>query len=706
MLREYAADHVGDLRRTPLPGAGSTDVHVHREEVRTVALHVGEGVVGVRLAEGRIEDPGLGDCRHDFFIHDAVELARHVLRSAHRKFNGGGDSVGIAAWEILGLEAGGEQHYGCHEHQREAADDEFLAYGRPADHAGIAAGDEIQEPVHRGEELLIEPGAFLLRPEQARAEHRHERERRGGGHDHDDAHDPSELPEHDAGEAADHREGHEHAEHREGGRDHGDTHLGSSVHRSLLRFLAAGKVRGNVLEHHYGVVHHHSDRDRQGRHRYDVQRVAGREQVEQRSQQGDRDGEDDDERRLEVAEEEEHDQHDHEEGDDDGLQKGVDGVDDLGGAVDDSGYLDVGRKVLLDVLELLLDPLDDVHGIGSGLLLDHDAGGTAAVGVGLLLPFLGAVLDRGHVAQIHRAAARCTHHDVEEFGRIGELLLDAEGIGVGAYVYVSGRQVPVLGSDDLGYAADAEAVSLELVGVAIDLDLTRRGAAHGHRTHSGHAGQRGGHLVVEYLVQSGETGVGSSGKHHDGHVRRAELEDDRHGSPVRQDGIHHVQFVAHVVGGFLDVRSVLEGEGEDGHVLLGLAVEFLEVLHAVQRVLKDLGEVGLDVPGVGALVRGHHHDGVRVELRELGYAGVDQREQAENGERDEHQRSGDRMVDCASVDAHYSATSTLSPSLREVWPLTTTSSPSPSPEVISYLLSKWRPRDTTLRETVLSSPST
>ena len=263
--------------------------------------------------------------------------------------------------------------------------------------------------------------------------------------------------------------------------------------------------------------------------------------------------------------------------------------------------------------------------------------------------------------------------------------MHAERVGVGTDVDVARRDVAVFGGDHARDRADAQAVRLQLARVAIDLDLAARGAAHGHRTHAGDARQRGGHLVVQDLVQRRKALVRRGGEQHDRQVRGAELEDDRVGHAVRKHGIDHVQLVADAVGRGLDVHAVVEGQGQQGDVLLGLGVQLLEVLHAVEGVLEDLGHVGLDVLCVGALVGGHHHD--RIGLRELGDGRPAQGEDTQDGEGDEQQGGRHGMLDRRTVDAHR-LTSTLSPDLRVAKPPVSTCSPASRPERISYRVPK------------------
>ena len=442
-------------------------------------------------------------------------------------------------------------------------------------------------------------------------------------------------------------------------------------------------VGGHVLKHHNGIVHNHADCYRKGGHRYDIQCVACSKEVNQRSQQGDRNREHDDNCGLPASEKEEHHQGNHQEGDDNRLDQSVDSVDNLGRRVVDDADLDVGRKSLLNLLELLLHIPDDIYRVCTRLLLNHDSGRAHSVRVGLLLPLLASVAQGGDIPEVNGIAVCRTHYHVKQLARVGKLFLHPEGVGLGTDVDVTRRDIFVLSRDYLGYTANAQPIRLEPCRVAVNLDFAGRSTCHRHGTHSGNSGKRGGEFIVEYLVKSGHTLAGRGGEEHNRHIVSAELENHRERSPVRKVGVDHIQLVADIVRGLLYVCSVLECKHQQGDILLGLRGELLEVLYAIERVLKDFCEVILYIPGVGSRVRGHNHNGICIKFRELRYRHLAQGENSQDGESDKYKSGRYRMFDAGAVNAHC-ATSTLSPTLREAWPLTTTLSPSLRPERISY----------------------
>ena len=649
---EYLPHIIRYLAGTALTLALRAYVHVDRQDMGAVAAHRTQQVVGVRLTIGEVADADLRNFLDQFGVDAVRKLAGHALGRSHGQCHRHSDTVGIGLGEVLGLEPGGNENQHRHQYAEGSEDDSLTVGCGPADEACIPCGDGIQGLVDGSEEPLIELVLTLLPAKELGAEHGHQCKGGCGGHHHDDGHDPSELLEHHARHALDHGQGQEDAEHGKGGCDDGYTHFGGAVDGCLGGLLSPFDVGGHVLQHHDCIIHHHAYGQRQRSHRYDVQCVAGGKEVYHRSQQGDRDGKDDDEGRLPSAQEHEYHQHDHHESDEDGFDEGVDGIDDFVGGVEDLVDLDVRRKSLLYLLELPVHTATDVHGVGSGLLLDHYTGGAYAVGVGLLLTLLAAITDGRHVAQQDGLAAVVADHDVEQFGRIIELLLHTEGVGVGTDVDVSRREVAVFRGDYLGDGCHAQMVSLQLVGIAIHLYFAGGGSVDAHGTHALDTGERGGHLVVEYLVEAGHALGCRGGEHHDRHIVRAELEDHRGTGAVGHHGVDHVELVAHVIRGFLDVRPVFEFEGEYAHVLLALGTQFLEVLDTVQAVLQEFGEVGLDIGCVRAGVGTHHHDGVGVELREERDRGVHQGIETEDHEGDENQGSRHPVLYCRFDYAH------------------------------------------------------
>ena len=645
-LTEVGTDDIRDFSRRTLAARLAADVDVHRNQVGTIAPHTGEGIVRVGLAEGVAEHLDLRDILLDPLVDAGRNFSGDFLGGTDRKLDGSLETALVALRDELGLHIRNEDHHHDSENGNGGQQHEALVAHAPGNQPGITGGNLVQEAVDRVEDEVIEFTALVLVLKQDGAHHRDQGQGRGRGNDHDDADDEAQLLEHNTGHTGHHGQREEHAEHRQGRRNNGDTDLRRAVDGCFLRFLTPFEVRRHILQDHDGIVHDHTDCNGQCGHRDDVQGVARRKEVHQGSQQGDRDRQDDDQGRFPTAEEDIDHHHNQDEGNHNGPLQGIDGIDDVGRRVHNRRELDVGRQVLLDADHRGLDILDDLDGVVTGLLLDDDLGTADTVGERFLGLLLEAVLDAGDIPKIDgTAAGRIADDQVEQFVRIREFLLDAEGVGLGADIDATARHVAVLGRNHAGQGADGQPVSLQLGRVAIDLDLTLRGTGHGNGTDAADTGERSRHLVVQDLVQGGNALVRRRGHNHNRHIVGAELEDHRGRGAVRQGSRYHVELVAHVVGRRFNVDAVFEFEGEDRDVLPGLGGQVLEVTDAVQGVFQGLRQVVLHILGTRARVGCHDHQDIGFNVREEVDRQLHQGEDTQDGERQEDQERGDRPVD-------------------------------------------------------------
>ena len=102
-------------------------------------------------------------------------------------------------------------------------------------------------------------GLFTLQAEQLRTEHRRQRQSRNGGYKHNGAHHPAQLLEQHAGHTGYHSQREEYGNHRQCRSHYGNSHLVRSVNRCLLRVGTALDMCRDILQHHNGIVHHHTD---------------------------------------------------------------------------------------------------------------------------------------------------------------------------------------------------------------------------------------------------------------------------------------------------------------------------------------------------------------------------------------------------------------------------------------------------------------
>jgi len=408
----------------------------------------------------------------------------------------------------------------------------------------------------------------------------------------------------------------------------------------------------DILQHHDGVVDDHTDGDRERRERNDVQRRSRGEEIDERTDQRDGDRHADDERRPPASEEDHHHQHHEDKGVHDGLRERPDGVGDLLRAFENQLHLHVLGQRLLDFGQTLLDFVDDIHGIGARLFLEHHAHAALAVHTFVHGEFFERVADFGHVGEHHRAAPGVRHHDLAQLVAEFELAVGLDVEGVVADVDRAARNIDVLGGDDLAQLLDRQVVGVELGGIDIDLHLAFGRTDNGDGAHAVHAVQHVDQLVVEQFVQGRIALLGRDGDHHHGDHRGRELEDRRIVDVVGQHGLHAAHHVADLVGTLIEVGAVLELDGNHRHVVLRLGGQLLEVAHRIEVVLQHTGDVGLDLRGVGAGVHRDDRNLRNLDLRILVHGQIHQREESEDHHADEQQHRGDRFADRTFVNFH------------------------------------------------------
>ena len=239
-------------------------------------------------------------------------------------------------------------------------------------------------------------------------------------------------------------------------------------------------VLGDVLEHHDGIVHHHTDGHGQGTEGYDVQRAVGQHQVDEGHYQGYGDGQGDDQGRAPHEEQ----------GVQNRLLQGADGVLDVLRRVVDGLYLNVLGQGLLYLGQLFLEVLADLHGVGAGLLGHHEADALAAVGL----------LVEAQVLDLDVLAAHL---------ELVLLLVHLDG---------TGGKVEVVGGYRTADGLEREAVGIQLLLVDVHVHIALRRAGKGKVSDTVDHAQLRDDLIVEQLVQSRVALVG-----------RNRVLEDRHG---------------------------------------------------------------------------------------------------------------------------------------------------------------------------------
>ena len=128
-----------------------------------------------------------------------------------------------------------------------------------------------------------------LQFQHAGTEHRSQRQSAYNRDNHNNCHHPTQLFEKDPGHTGYHRQREEHGDKRQRGCYHRKSHFIGSMYGGLPWLASPFNVIRHVFEHHNGIIDYHTDGDRKRRKRDDVQRVSRSRQINKRSDQRNRD---------------------------------------------------------------------------------------------------------------------------------------------------------------------------------------------------------------------------------------------------------------------------------------------------------------------------------------------------------------------------------------------------------------------------------
>ena len=167
--------------------------------MRTVALHAGESVVAVGLAEAVAEHLDFRDIFPYLVIDTLGHVGGNALGRTDRKLDRDVESSHIHVREILCLESRAEGSDYQHEDADSTGEDNLLVSHTPGDKAAVAGSDLVETLVDRGEYGDVDLSGLRTGLEELGAEHRHEGKSRRGRYYHDYADDETELTEEDSG---------------------------------------------------------------------------------------------------------------------------------------------------------------------------------------------------------------------------------------------------------------------------------------------------------------------------------------------------------------------------------------------------------------------------------------------------------------------------------------------------------------------------
>ena len=234
--------------------------YVHRDDVRSVVRKRGEGVVGTCGSHSVVEHHDFREFLAPLGIEPSHDLAGFLYAGTDGELEVYAyTSVVLSGEELCAHKF--HQEEGTHEYAHTYNDGHGLVAHHLAEDVGVEVVKLIESFLNRNIECVVKLAVAVVESEPLAAEHRSERKCAGGGDYHHDGHHPSELTEEHSGHAGYECQREEHRYQSQCGGDYRYSHLIGAVHSRLFRVGSSFYVGCYVLEHHYGIVHNHTDRD-------------------------------------------------------------------------------------------------------------------------------------------------------------------------------------------------------------------------------------------------------------------------------------------------------------------------------------------------------------------------------------------------------------------------------------------------------------
>ena len=238
------------------------------------------------------------------------------------------------------------------------------------------------QPLEQPVEIAREPAGLVVRVlglEQLRAHHRRQRHGDHARHDHGAREREREFAEQHAGQSRDEGDRRIDRGERDGHGDDRIEDLARADQRRIERPHALLDMPVDVLDHDDGVVHHQPDGEHEREQRHQIDRVAERREQGEHADQRQRDGDDRDDGRPEIAEEQE----DHHDDDDRRFAERLHhlpqrGANEVGGIIRDCRF-QPRRKLSLDLRKGLANIGDHRQRVRRGRGVDADEHGLQPV---------------------------------------------------------------------------------------------------------------------------------------------------------------------------------------------------------------------------------------------------------------------------------------------------------------------------------------
>ena len=439
--------------------------------------------------------------------------------------------------------------------------------------------------------------------EIARAKHRRESEGHKQRHQHPEGDHHRERFEELAEDTADENHRGEDGHQTQGGGDHREHHFPAAVDgRRRGVGIQVFPVSEDVLQHHDGVVHHHTDQQQQGQHGDGIEGVAEKVHHRHRSQQRHRYGRGDDEGGTHRAQEQPHHERSEQCALDQMLLQGVHDLLDEQSVVAHDAEGHPGRQLGNDFpVEAALYLVDDGDGISVGHLHHANTDGGLAVEAGELTEIRQAVLDPAEIPEPDRRAVAVGHdHFFQliqpmkfqvELHQVLGLSAREEAAGELQVLLVEGVRDVLGGDAERGHFPRHQVYPDGAVATAAKAHFAH--AVDGLQTFLDHVER----VLVELLLGA----VALQGEPHDGIGVGLELGDHRGIGVIRQAPQHLVYLGLDLVEA--DVDALVQAEGDVHHRRSGGrgGLDMLDAGDAVDRGLDQVGDGRVHDVGIGPL---------------------------------------------------------------------------------------------------------
>ena len=308
--------------------------------------------------------------------------------------------------------------------------------------------------------------------------------------------------------------------------------------------------------------------------------------------------------------------------------------------------LDVRRQRLLDLGHPRLDRVGQRDGVDAALLADGDGQGRAVpssieTDVGSSPVSTTRPMSRMRIGELPRVA---TTRSLKASGLRRRPTVRTESSRA-ALLEAAARQLEVLRAQRRGDVGRRQAVSVQPIGIDLDLDLAAPRAEEQHLADAVDRLEPLLDVLLEERRQLDDRHRRRDREHQDRERVGILLLHDRRVGGLRQVADDRIDLGAHFLRGDVGVLRQVERDG-DARAALGRGrAQLVDAGDGVDRGLDAVGDLGLDVLGRRAGVGGRDRDDRRLDARVAIDAEREERDAADDGDGGDEHRGEDRAVD-------------------------------------------------------------